>query len=86
MLVTTIAVDFYSGLGRTDNVAAPQRTAITRLVKEGLSRAMYWRPFIHFGDQVAGISRSSICILPSYVGMRTSKYVGAGSGVVSMAL
>ena len=44
-----MAVDFYSELSKTDNVAVSYRTAIMRLMKEKPSQPMYWAPFIHFG-------------------------------------
>jgi len=44
-----MAVDFYSSLSQTDNVAVSYRTAIINLMKEKPSQPMYWAPFIHFG-------------------------------------
>ena len=44
-----MAVEFYSSLSKTDDVAVSYRTAIMRLMKEKPSQPMYWAPFIHFG-------------------------------------
>ena len=44
-----MAVDFYSMLTKTDDVAVSYRTAIMGLMKEKPSQPMYWAPFIHFG-------------------------------------
>ena len=44
-----MAVDFYSALGQTDNVATSYRTAIMGLMKQKPAQPMYWAPFIHFG-------------------------------------
>jgi len=44
-----MAVDFYSALSETDDVAVSYRTAIMRLMKQKPSQPMYWAPFIHFG-------------------------------------
>ena len=44
-----MAVDFYSALGRTDDVAESYRTAIMGLMKQKPSQPIYWAPFIHFG-------------------------------------
>ena len=43
-----MAVDFYSTLSKTDNVAVSYRTAIMGLMKEKPLQPMYWAPFIHF--------------------------------------
>ncbi|KAF8421683.1 CHAT domain-containing protein [Tirmania nivea] len=44
-----MAVDFYSTLSKTDNVAVSYRNAILGLMKQKPSQPMYWAPFIHFG-------------------------------------
>jgi len=44
-----MAVDFYSALSKTDDVAVSYRTAIMGLMKEKPSQPKYWAPFIHFG-------------------------------------
>jgi len=44
-----MAVDFYSNLRKTDNVAVSYRTAIMKLMEQKPSQPRYWAPFIHFG-------------------------------------
>ncbi|RPB27039.1 hypothetical protein L211DRAFT_780416 [Terfezia boudieri ATCC MYA-4762] len=44
-----MAVDFYSMLSKTDDVALSYRTAIMGLMKEKPFQPLYWAPFIHFG-------------------------------------
>ena len=44
-----MAVDFYSTLSQTDNVAISYRTAIMGLMEQKPLQPMYWAPFIHFG-------------------------------------
>ena len=44
-----MAVDFYSELSKTHDVAVSYRTAIMGLMKEKPSQPKYWAPFIHFG-------------------------------------
>ena len=44
-----MAVDFYSVLSQTDDVAASYHTAIMRLMEQKPFQPMYWAPFIHFG-------------------------------------
>ena len=44
-----MAVDFYSTLSKTDNVAVSYHTAIMGLMKQKPLQPMYWAPFIHFG-------------------------------------
>ena len=44
-----MAVDFYSALSKTNDVAGSYRTAIMGLVKQKPFQPMYWAPFIHFG-------------------------------------
>ena len=44
-----MAVDFYSALSKTDNVAVSYRTAIMGLMKQKPLEPIYWAPFIHFG-------------------------------------
>ena len=44
-----IAVDFYSRLSETDNVAESYRYAMMRLMKQKPLQPMYWAPFIYFG-------------------------------------
>ena len=44
-----MAVDFYSELSKTDDIALSYRTAIMGLMKEKPSQPTYWAPFIHFG-------------------------------------
>jgi len=44
-----MALDFYSTLRKTDNVAVSYHTAVMGLMKEKPSQPMYWAPFIHFG-------------------------------------
>ena len=44
-----MAVDFYSTLSKTDNVAVSYHTAIMGLMKKKPLQPQYWAPFIHFG-------------------------------------
>lgn len=44
-----MAADFYSALGKTDDVALSYHTAIVGLMKEKPAQPTYWAPFIHFG-------------------------------------
>ncbi|KAF8416573.1 CHAT domain-containing protein [Tirmania nivea] len=44
-----MAVDFYTALRKTDNVAASYRNAILALMKQKPAQPLYWAPFIHFG-------------------------------------
>jgi len=44
-----MAVDFYSALSKTDDVAVSYRTAIMGLMREKPAQPMYWAPFIQFG-------------------------------------
>ena len=44
-----MAMDFYSALSKTDDVAVAYRTAIMGLMNEKPSQPMYWAPFIQFG-------------------------------------
>jgi len=44
-----MAVDFYSTLSKTDDVAISYRTAIMGLMKEKPLQPLYWAPFILFG-------------------------------------
>jgi len=44
-----MAVDFYSALSKTDNVAVSYRTAIMGLMEQKPLQPLYWAPFIHFG-------------------------------------
>ncbi|KAF8432049.1 CHAT domain-containing protein [Terfezia claveryi] len=44
-----MAVDFYSMLSKTDDVAVSYRFAIMGLMKEKPMQPLYWAPFIHFG-------------------------------------
>ena len=44
-----MAVDFYSMLSQTDDVAVSYRAAIMGLMKQKPLQPLYWAPFIHFG-------------------------------------
>jgi len=44
-----MAVDFYSELSKTDDVASSYRTAIMGLMIQKPLQPLYWAPFIHFG-------------------------------------
>jgi len=44
-----MAVEFYSMLSQTHNVAVSYHTAIMRLMKQKPLQPLYWAPFIHFG-------------------------------------
>jgi len=44
-----MAVDFYSTLSQTDNVAVSYHTAIIGLMEQKPLQPVYWAPFIHFG-------------------------------------
>ena len=44
-----MAVDFYSMLSQTDNVAVSYRAAIMGLMEQKPLQPLYWAPFIHFG-------------------------------------
>ncbi|RPB28990.1 hypothetical protein L211DRAFT_845020 [Terfezia boudieri ATCC MYA-4762] len=44
-----MALDFYSELGKEDDVAASYRIAIMKLMQQKPLQPLYWAPFIHFG-------------------------------------
>ena len=44
-----MAVEFYSTLSKTDDMAVSYRSAVLKLMKEKPLQPMYWAPFILFG-------------------------------------